>query len=178
MSDSAAVRALLQPRRRVRYLKLIALFKIAKGALLFLLGFSLLFLNARVIWMDKISDWADAEILLGHTKFVTFLLNKLQDILAGGQLRATGFLALFYCGVLLTEGIGVYLQMRWAEFLMIFATGALIPLEVRHLWHRPSVAAVLILLANCFIVWFLYRVLKRDKAEMQVNRPRELVETR
>jgi len=178
MSDSAAIRALLQPRRRVRYLKLIALFKIAKGALLFLLGFSLLFLNARVIWMDKISDWADAEILLGHTKFVTFLLNKLQDVLAGGQLRATGFLALFYCGVLLTEGIGVYLQMRWAEFLMIFATGALIPLEVRHLWHRPSVAAVLILLANCFIVWFLYRVLKRDKAELQVNRPSELVETR
>jgi len=178
MTDSAAVRALLQPRRRVRYLKLIALFKIAKGALLFLLGFSLLFLNARVIWMDKISDWADAEILLGHTKFVTFLLNKLQDVLAGGQLRATGFLALFYCGVLLTEGIGVYLQMRWAEFLMIFATGALIPLEVRHLWHRPSVAAVLILLANCFIVWFLYRVLKRDKAELQVNRPSELVETR
>ena len=178
MTDSAAVRALLQPRRRVRYLKLIALFKIAKGALLFLLGFSLLFLNARVIWMDKISDWVDAEILLGHTKFVTFLLNKLQDVLAGGQLRATGFLALFYCGVLLTEGIGVYLQMRWAEFLMIFATSALIPLEVRHLWHRPSVAAVLILLANCFIVWFLYRVLKRDKVEVQANRPSELVETR
>lgn len=178
MSESAAVRAILQPRRRVRYLKLIALFKIAKGALLFVLGFSLLFLNARPGWMDKISDWADAEILLGHTKVVTFLLNKLQDVLAGEQLRATGFLALFYCGVLFTEGIGVYLQMRWAEFLMIFATGALIPLEVRHLWHRPSPAAVLILLANCFIVWFLYRVLKREKTEVQVNRPGELVETR
>jgi uncharacterized membrane protein (DUF2068 family) len=68
--------------------------------------------------------------------------------------------------------------MRWAEFLMIFATGALIPLEVRHLWHRPSVAAVVILLVNCFIVWFLYRVLKRDKSELSVNRPGELVETR
>jgi uncharacterized membrane protein (DUF2068 family) len=178
MSESAAVRAILQPRQRVRYLKLIALFKIAKGALLFLLGFSLLFLNARTLWMDKISDWVDAEILLGHSKVVIFLLNKLQDALAGGQLRATGFLALFYCSVLFTEGIGVYLQKRWAELLMICATGALIPLEVRHLWHRPSVAALLILLANCFIVWFLYRVLKRDKAEARVNRPRELVETR
>jgi uncharacterized membrane protein (DUF2068 family) len=178
MSDSRASRALFQPQRRVRYLKIIALFKIGKGILLFLLGFSLLFLNARAMWLDRISDWADAEILLGHTKFVTFLLNKLQDILAGGQLRATGFLALFYCAVLFTEGVGVYLQMRWAEFLMICATGALIPLEVRHLWHRPSVAAVVILLANCFIVWFLYRVLKRDKPEEQIDRPRELVETR
>jgi uncharacterized membrane protein (DUF2068 family) len=178
MSESAAVRALLQPRQRVRYLKLIALFKIAKGALLFLLGFSLLFLNARDTWMDKISDWVDAEILLGHSKVVLFLLNKLQDVLAGEQLRATGFLALFYCGVLFTEGIGVYLQKRWAELLMIFATGALIPLEVRHLWHRPSVAALVILLVNCFIVWFLYRVLKREKAEVQVKQPSELIETR
>ena len=178
MSESAAVRALLQPRQRVRYLKLIALFKITKGALLFLLGLSLLFLNARDTWTDKISDWVDAEILLGHSKVVIFLLNKLQDVLAGEQLRATGFLALFYCGVLFTEGIGVYLQKRWAELLMIFATGALIPLEVRHLWHRPSVAALVILLVNCFIVWFLYRVLKREKTEVQVKQPNELVETR
>jgi len=162
----------------VRYLKLIALFKITKGALLFLLGFSLLFLNARDTWMDKISDWVDAEILLGHSKVVIFLLNKLQDVLAGEQLRATGFLALFYCGVLFTEGIGVYLQKRWAELLMIFATGALIPLEVRHLWHRPSVSALVILLVNCFIVWFLYRVLKRDKAKPHAQHPHELVETR
>jgi uncharacterized membrane protein (DUF2068 family) len=176
--ENNAVPAILRPRQSVRYLKLIALFKMGKGVLLFLLGFSLLFLNARVTWMDKISDWAETEILLGHSRAINFLLNKLQDVLAGGQLRATGFLALFYCAVLFTEGIGVYLQQRWAELLMIFATGALIPLEVRHLWHRPSMAALLILLANCFIVWFLYRVLKRDKEVAAVKEPAELVETR
>src|SRR5947199_10390974 len=170
--------AILQGRRRVRYLKLIALFKIAKGVLLLVLGVSLLFLNARTRWTDAISDWTADEILLEHSKAVHFLLNKLQAVLAGGALRATGFLALFYTAVLLTEGIGVYLQQRWAELLMIFATAALIPLEVRHLWHRPGLVGVLILLANCFIVWFLYRVLKRDKAKAHVAQPRELVETR
>jgi uncharacterized membrane protein (DUF2068 family) len=178
MSDHAIVPAMLQPRRRARYLKIIALFKIGKGLLLLALGISLLFLNGRHTWMDKISDWADAEILLGHSKAVTFLLNKLQDVLAGGQLRATAFLALFYCGVLFTEGTGVYLQKRWAELLMIFATAALIPLEVRHLWHRPTLAALLILLANCFIVWFLYLVLKREKKPVAPAAPRELIETR
>jgi uncharacterized membrane protein (DUF2068 family) len=151
--------------------------------LLFLLGFSLLFLNARDRWLDAMSDWADQEILLGHTRAVTFLLNKLQDVLAGGALRATGLLALFYCGVLLTEGIGVYRQKRWAEWLMIFATGALIPLEVRHLWHRvathrPSLAAILILLANCFIVWFLYLVLRREKPQNHSETKNELVRSR
>ena len=69
------------------------------------------------------------------------------------------------------------MQQRWAEFLMIFATAALIPIEIRHLWHRPGLPGVLILLANCFIVWFLYRVLKREKPKTDVTQPRELVET-
>ena len=137
MNDPAHVPAILQEPRRVRYLKLIALFKIAKGVLLLLLGASLLFLNARDRWMGALSDWTDEEILLGHSKAVHFLLSKLQDVLAGGgALRATGFLALFYCAVLFTEGIGVCFQKRWAELLMIFATATLIPLEARHLWHQ------------------------------------------
>ena len=170
--------AILHGARRVRYLKLIALFKIAKGVLLLVLGVSLLFLNARTRWMDALSSWTADEILLEHSKTVAYLLHKLQAVLAGGTLRATGFLALFYTVVLFTEGIGVYMQQRWAELLMVFATAALIPIEVRHLWHRPGLVGALILLANCFIVWFLYSVLKRDKAKARVARPGELVETR
>jgi uncharacterized membrane protein (DUF2068 family) len=161
MSHPTHIPAIVQGPRRVRYLKLIALFKIGKGALLLLLGVSLLFLNARTRWMDALSDWAADEILMEHSKAVHYLLNKLQAVLAGGALHATGLLALFYTAVLFTEGIGVYMQQRWAELLMIFATAALIPLEVRHIWHRPSLVAVLILLVNCFIVWFLYFVLRR-----------------
>jgi uncharacterized membrane protein (DUF2068 family) len=170
--------AILHGARRVRYLKLIALFKIAKGVLLLILGVSLLFLNARTRWMYALSSWTADEILLEHSKAIAYLLHKLQAVLAGGTLRATGFLALFYTVVLFTEGIGVYMQQRWAELLMVFATAALIPIEVRHLWHRPGLVGALILLANCFIVWFLYSVLKRDKAKAHVAQPGELVETR
>src|SRR6266404_1116912 len=172
MTKAAHEPAILQGARRVRYLKLIALFKIAKGALLLLLGVSLLFLNARTRWMDALSNWIADEILLEHSKGVAFLLHRLQAVLAGGTLRATGLLALFYSAVLFTEGIGVYMQQRWAELLMIFATASLIPLEVRHLWHRPGFVGALILLANCFIVWFLYFVLRRkpNPAPAQVER--------
>lgn len=183
MSDSKHVPAILEEHRRVRYLKVIAVFKIIKGVLLFLLGFSILFLNSRPGWLDQISDWADDQLLLHHSRYVIFLLNKLQEVVSGGALRATGALALFYCGVLLTEGIGVYLQKRWAEFLMIFATAALIPLEIRHTWHRllfhrPALMPFLLLLVNCFIVWFLYMVLRRDKHTPSPKREPELVETR
>jgi uncharacterized membrane protein (DUF2068 family) len=175
--------AILETRRRVRYLKIIALFKIFKGVLLFALGFSLLFLNSRPAWLDHISDWADDQLLLHHSRAVTFLLNKLQAALSGGALHATGILSLFYCGVLFTEGIGVYMQKRWAEFLMIFATAGLIPLEVKHTWHQlirhqPIVVPLILLLANCFIVWFLYMVLRRTKPEPHAAPKKELVETR
>src|SRR6478752_4964023 len=177
MSKPAHEPAILQEPRRHRYLKLIALFKIGKGVLLLLLGVSLLFLNMRTRWMDALSNWTADEILLEHSRAVAYLLNKLQAVLAGGALRATGFLALFYTAVLFTEGIGVYMEQRWAELLMIFATAALIPIEIRHLWHRPGLVGALILLANCFIVWFLYRVLKPEKLAAQIAPERELVET-
>ena len=172
MSNPAHVPAILQEPRRHRYLKLIALFKIAKGFLLLVLGVSLVFLNARTRWMDALSNWTADEILLEHSKAVHYLLNKLQVVLAGGVFRATGLLALSYSAILFTEGIGVYLEQRWAELLMIFATAALIPLEVRHIWHHPGLVGVLILLANCFIVWFLYFVLRRkpNPAPAQVER--------
>jgi uncharacterized membrane protein (DUF2068 family) len=178
MSEPGHVPKILQPQRSVRYLKLIALFKIAKGVLLGAGAFSILFLNSRQAWLDKISDWIDAEVLLGHSRVITFLLNRLQDILADGKLHAAGWLMLLYSALLLTEGVGVYLQQRWAEFLMIIATGAFIPLEMRHLWHHPSAGAAVLVLANSFIVWFLYRILKRDRHQPPVVSPPDLVETR
>ena len=89
----------------------------------------------------------------------------MQAFLSDGQFRVTGLLALFYSTILFTEGVGVYLQKRWAEYLMVFATATLIPFEVRHIFHRPSIAGFAVLAVNCFIVWFLYRVLKRGKHE-------------
>jgi uncharacterized membrane protein (DUF2068 family) len=176
MSDPKPEPAILRRPNRVRYLKIIAVFKIVKGLLFLILGVSLIFLNGRPVWLDHISDWADARILLAHSKAVLYLLNKLQAALEGGQLSATGFLALFYAGVLFTEGIGVYLQKRWAEFLMVFATAALIPFEVRHIYHHPRIAGFLILAVNSFIVWFLYRVLKRERHHPPVVLASEVAE--
>ncbi len=152
----------LRPKKSVRYLKLIAIFKILNGLLLVVLGFSLLFITSRTGWLDAISAWADEELLLTHSRPVLFLLNKLQGALVNGQLRAPAFLALFYAVLLFVEGFGVYFQKRWAELLMVVATGALIPLEVRQLWQRPSIVTAVILAINCFIVWFVYRVLRGD----------------
>jgi uncharacterized membrane protein (DUF2068 family) len=175
MSRSAHEPAIVQDARRLRYLKLIALFKVAKGLLLLLLGGSLLFVNARTHWMDELLKWIANEILLQHSKAVGFVLHTLQSTLSGGMLRATVFLSLFYAAVFFTEGIGVYMQQRWAAWLIIIESAALIPIELRHLWHRPGIIGAMILVMNCLIVWFLYRVLRREST--RPLRTRELAET-
>jgi len=161
MKEPGAVSAILRQKNRVRYLKLIAVIKILQGLLMFSLGVSLIFLNSQTRWMDAISDWLDDQLLIVHNSTLHYFLNQAQSALAGGHLRASGLLSLFASAVLFTEGTGVYLQQRWAEFLMIFATAALIPLEVYHLSIKPSLGAVVILAVNCFIVWFLFLVLRR-----------------
>jgi uncharacterized membrane protein (DUF2068 family) len=174
VNEVVAEPKILQRPTRIRYLKLIAVFKILQGLLLLVLGFSLLFINSRTGWLDAISDWTSDELLLLHSRPVVYLLNKLQNVVEGGNLRGPALLALFYSAILFTEGIGVYLQKRWAELLMIFATAALIPLEARHLWYVPSVVAVVILVVNCFIVWFLYRVLRRSPLHQHAPLDREI----
>jgi hypothetical protein len=168
MSTLAPIQKMLRPQRRVRYLKIIAIFKILQGGILFGIGVSLLFLHSRTRWMEGISDWVDGELMVAHSRAMLYFLNKLQDVVAGGLLQATGLVALFYAAVLFTEGVGVYLQQRWAEMLMVFATATLIPFEVRHIWLHPGAVAIVILAANCFIVWFLYRVLRRERGEQSM----------
>ncbi len=165
MPSAAPIPKMLRPRGRVRYLRIIAIFKLLQGLILLCLGLSLLFLHSRTRWLDNISEWVDAELLVVHSRAMLYLLNRLQDVVTGGLLQVTGLVALVCAAVLVTEGIGVYLQKRWAELLMVVATGALIPFELRHVWLHPSLVAVIILAVNCFIVWFLYRVLRREQRE-------------
>ena len=181
MSDEATIPNMLRPQRRVRYLKMIAVFKILQGLILLSIGISLLFLHSRTRWLDAISDWVDGELMVAHSQAMLYLLNRLQDVVTGGLLQVTGLVALFSALVLCTEGVGVYLQQRWAEFLMVVATAALIPFEIRHAIFHPGAVVVIILAVNCFIVWYLYRVLRREGGERRSASPpkeREVLEIR
>ena len=165
MSDEPPIPKMLRPQRRVRYLKMIAIFKILQGMILLAIGISLLFLHSRTRWLDAISDWVDGELMVAHSRTMLFFLNSLQNVVTGGLLQLTGLVALFTAIVLCTVGVGVYFQKHWAEFLLVVATATLIPFEVRHAIFHPGAVVIIILAVNCFIVWYLYRVLRREWRE-------------
>ena len=105
MSEVIAEPKILQRPTRVRYLKLIAVFKILQGLLLLVLGFSLLFINSRASWLDAISDWASDELLLVHSRPVLYLLNKLQTVVANGNLHGPALLTSFFEQKLVDEAL-------------------------------------------------------------------------
>lgn len=71
-----------------------------------------------------------------------------------------------YAAIYLIEGGGLWFDRPWAEWLTVVATGLFIPLEVHHLWHRPSLGITATLLVNLTVVGYLaWRIRLRLRTE-------------
>ena len=64
-----------------------------------------------------------------------------------------------YAALFLTEGIGLWLLKRWAEWFTVVITGSLVPFEIYEIYRHPTIAKVLVLMINLAVVgYLLYRV--------------------
>ena len=81
------------------------------------------------------------------------------------QLPATLITVPVIAVVFATEGIGLWMQKRWAEWLTVIITASLIPLEVWELAHRPSFGIAAVLVANSAIVAYLAWHVVRSRAK-------------
>jgi uncharacterized membrane protein (DUF2068 family) len=54
-----------------------------------------------------------------------------------------------------TEGVGLAMRRRWAEYLTVIATGILIPYEAYEVIHRATLFKVGALLLNLAVVGYL-----------------------
>jgi uncharacterized membrane protein (DUF2068 family) len=142
------------------YLRAIALWKLAKGVLLIFFGASLLFLDIREPWYVAVVGWIDDALLTPRKGVLYWLLQKILAFLVSDHLRTTGIIALIYAAVLCVEGVGVYLEQRWAEWLMVIATGSLIPLEIYHLVEKFTWVRLAIIIVNVAVVWYLWLTLR------------------
>jgi uncharacterized membrane protein (DUF2068 family) len=74
-----------------------------------------------------------------------------------------GILACAYALLYATEGIGLWLQKRWAEYLTTVATASLIPFEIWELTRGLSVLKATALAINIAIVVYLWYVIRVDR---------------
>src|SRR4029077_1516887 len=110
----------------------------------------------------EIAQWLDALRVDPHNHYIQMLLEKL-GMVDDRKLKALSVGTFFYSALFLTEGVGLALRKRWAEYLTIVSTGSLLPLEVFEIVKHSSAAKIVVLLANIAIVVYLVLEVRRTR---------------
>jgi uncharacterized membrane protein (DUF2068 family) len=156
------IEPVLMPRHRSDVLiRLIAVFKLVKAAMLIAVGVGALSMRHGDSpgW---VGEWIHALAVDPHGKYVNELLARISS-LDVHQLREIGIGSLLYAVVFLVEGIGLMLRKMWAEVLTVIVTISFIPLEIYELVSHRSWAKVAVIVVNVLVVLYLLRRLHREK---------------
>ena len=136
---------------------MIALFKMLKALVLIGVGFGTL----QLIHSD-LRDQANAMFeTLGQSVDVVPVLKLLRSIgaLAPSSLRLFGAGAFLYAALFVIEGVGLWRQKRWAEYLTVIATASFIPFEIYEITQRRTLPRIAALMINILVVMYLlYRI--------------------
>jgi uncharacterized membrane protein (DUF2068 family) len=142
-------------------LLLIALFKLFKGFLMLAVAIGAVRLLHKDI-AESLEHWVRVLRVDPENHYIHRLLAKLFAV-TPRQLRELSAGTFIYSGLLLTEGVGLLLRKRWAEYFTVITTGLLIPLEVYELARHFTAAKVAVFVINVLIVWYLLARLRRER---------------
>jgi uncharacterized membrane protein (DUF2068 family) len=96
-----------------------------------------------------------------HNHYIYRVLEKVSNLDAR-KLKELSVGTFFYSALYLTEGIGLSLRKRWAEYFTIVSTSLFIPLEIYELAKRITLARGILVLVNAGIVAYLVLELHRN----------------
>jgi uncharacterized membrane protein (DUF2068 family) len=153
---------MIKEKPRDRWIFLIAVFKLAKGTLLVIAAIAALDLLHKDI-AEVVQHWIDLLRVDPDNHYVHKILvymfgindRTLKEISAG---------TFAYASVFFTEGIGLLLRKRWAQYFTSIVTGSFIPLELYELFRHPSLAKAMVIGLNVAIVVYLIVRLRSDRA--------------
>jgi uncharacterized membrane protein (DUF2068 family) len=151
-----------EKRKGSRGLLVVAVYKLIKGIALLAVAIGALKLLHKDV-AAEVAQWIDILRVDPHNHYIQKLLDKL-GMVDDKKLKALSVGTFFYSGLFLTEGVGLALRKRWAEYLTIVSTASLLPLEVYEIVKRVDAARIVVLIANIAIVVYLVIEVRRKPA--------------
>jgi uncharacterized membrane protein (DUF2068 family) len=148
-----------QKRAHGRGLRLIAAFKLLKGLALLALGIGVLNLLHKDVEAIAV-HWINVFQVDPHSHYLQKLLEKLS-ILDDKRLKELSIGTFFYSALFMTEGIGLSLGKRWAEYLTIVSTASLLPIELYEIAKHTTIGKLVALVINLAVVAYLIFELRR-----------------
>jgi len=146
----------LVPQRRNKGLILIAVYKIGQALLFIALGVGALRLLHKDI-QDELTQLIDHLRFNPESKLINFILVQ-SSIIDDKMLRRVSAVLFAYAGLGLIEGIGLYLEKVWAEYLTLFITGSFLPFEIFEVIRRLTWIRGSLLLLNVLVFLYLMKV--------------------
>lgn len=142
-------------------LRLIAIFKLFKAISLIAVGVAILKLmhNDQAVALDH---WASRMGLDPGARYVDRAVGKITSI-PPHKLRDVGLGSFFYAALFLTEGTGLWLGKRWAEWFTVVITASLVPLEVYEILRHPTIPKVILTLINLSVVFYLVLRIHKER---------------
>jgi uncharacterized membrane protein (DUF2068 family) len=164
------VSAALDRTKRNRWLELIAAYKILQAALLVSVAVGALRLLHKDV-ADILYNLADKLRMDQEGRLVSFLLDK-ASLLDDHMLRRISVFLFCYAAIGLLEGIGLFFEKVWAEWLTALITASFLPLEIMELLHRVTWLRVGLLVVNLAVLAYLVsHLLRRRAAKAQLVDP-------
>lgn len=143
-------------------MRLVAIFKLLKAALLIVAGIGIL----KLVHSDpvmQLDHWVAKLGLNPGSRFINHAIERATNV-PPHRIREMGIGTFVYAGLFLTEGIGLWLLKRWAEWFTVVATGSLIPIECYEIVRHPNAIKFLVLILNVAIVAYLaYRISRKSE---------------
>jgi uncharacterized membrane protein (DUF2068 family) len=128
-------------------------FKLLKAVLLIALGVGAFKLLHRDV-AEVAEHWLAVFRLDPANHFINKALAKVST-LQPDLIKKLGLGSFVYAALFLTEGIGLWLLKRWAEWLTVIITSSLVPIEIYEIHHHTTPARITALVINLVIVAYL-----------------------
>jgi uncharacterized membrane protein (DUF2068 family) len=145
-------------------IRLIALFKLLKASILIVTGIGILKLMHNDV-ATTLDHWVAMLGLDPGNRFVDHALRKAAN-LPPNKIKDLGVGSFVYAALFLTEGIGLWMLKRWAEWFTVVITASLVPLEVWEIHHHPTIVKILVLVINIAVVGYLLYRIRKDNTGM------------
>lgn len=143
-----------------RLIRLIALFKLLKAVLLIAIGMSALHLIHKDV-ATVVEHWVKLLGLDPGNRYIDMALQKVGN-LTPAQIKRFGIGTFIYAALFLTEGIGLWLVKRWAEWFSVIITSSLLPFEVYEIHRHPNPIKIVILILNIAVVGYLIDHIRKE----------------
>ncbi len=168
MTDSPS-QSLSKPRRHDRWLILIAAFKLAQALLFIVIGVGALRLLHKDV-SDILEKLASHLLHNPESRLVNFILEK-SSLIDDRLLRRIGAVGFIYAALDLLEGIGLYLEKVWAEYLTLVITASFLPLEIFEVFRRLTWIRVGLLGVNALVFLYLLQLVVERARHRRTKEP-------